>query len=207
MTDAAFALFDSPIGRCGIVWSERGIAGVQLPEASEAATRARITKRFPGARESAATRAVQRAIDGVGSLLRRESSALDAIELDFSRVPPFHRRVYEAARSIAPGETLTYGGIAARLGEPDKARAVGQALARNPFAIVVPCHRVLAANGKLGGFSANGGAATKLRLLSLEGAHAAEQTSLFEGDGRLGFDSTPSKRWPGCAPPTLHWRV
>ncbi|HKC50319.1 MAG TPA: methylated-DNA--[protein]-cysteine S-methyltransferase [Myxococcota bacterium] len=203
MTADGFALFDSPIGRCGIVWSGRGIAAVQLPESRDLATRARIQKRFPDVRELAPPRAVQRAIDGIESLLRGEKSALGAIELDLSAVPPFQRRVYEAARAIAPGETLTYGALAARLGEPDKARAVGQALGRNPFAILVPCHRVLAANGKLGGFSANGGAATKLRLLALEGAHAAAQPALFEGDGRLDFDPKRALAHLRAADPTL----
>ena len=103
-------------------------------------------------------------------------------------VPPFHRRVYEAARAIPPGATRSYGEIAAGVGAPGSARAVGQALGRNPFAIIVPCHRVLAANGRLGGFSANGGASTKLRMLSIEGARAASQRRLFDGDGTLGFD-------------------
>jgi methylated-DNA-[protein]-cysteine S-methyltransferase len=89
-------------------------------------------------------------------------------------VPEFHRRVYDVARTIPPGATLTYGDIAARLGEPGSARAVGQALGRNPFPIIVPCHRVLAANGQLGGFSATGGSATKRRLLTIEGALQAQ---------------------------------
>jgi methylated-DNA-[protein]-cysteine S-methyltransferase len=104
------------------------------------------------------------------------------------RVPPFHRRVYEVARTIPPGATLSYGDLAARLGSPGSARAVGQALGKNPFAIVVPCHRVLAAGGKLGGFSANGGIATKLRLLSIEGARSNDAPGLFDGDGEYGFD-------------------
>jgi methylated-DNA-[protein]-cysteine S-methyltransferase len=106
------------------------------------------------------------------------------------RVPPFHRRVYEAARTIPSGTTLSYGEIAARIGAPGSARAVGQALGRNPFAIVVPCHRVLAAGGKVGGFSANGGIATKLRLLAIEAAQASGGGAQFEGDGVLGFDPT-----------------
>jgi methylated-DNA-[protein]-cysteine S-methyltransferase len=105
------------------------------------------------------------------------------------RISPFHRRVYEAARTIAPGTTLSYGELAALMGAPGSARAVGQALGRNPFAIVVPCHRVLAAGGKVGGFSANGGIVTKLRLLAIENAHANPQDALFEGDGTLSFDA------------------
>ena len=131
---------------------------------------------------------MQRALDGIVALLRGEASDLSAVALDMERVPPFHRRVYEAARTIPPGATLSYGEIAARLGAPGSARAVGQALGRNPFAIVVPCHRVLAAGGKVGGFSANGGVTTKLRLLSIEGARANGSAALFDGDGALGFD-------------------
>ena len=188
MTATGYALFDTAIGRCAIAWSERGVVSVQLPEARDAATRARIEKNFPGARETAPPSPVQRALEGIGALLRGERAALDEIALDLSRVPPFHRRVYEAARAIPAGETLTYGELASRIGEPGKARAVGQALGRNPLAIVVPCHRVLAANGRLGGFSANGGVTAKLRLLNIEGALAGEQPALFEGDGALGFD-------------------
>ncbi len=108
---------------------------------------------------------------------------LSSIELDMDRIPPFHRRVYQVARTISPGETMTYGEIAAQLGSAGSARAVGQALARNPFAIVVPCHRVLAAGGKVGGFSANGGATTKLRLLAIERARAGDAPMLFDTDG------------------------
>src|SRR5207244_4465282 len=117
-----------------------------------------------------------------------EASDLSAVALDMERVSPFHRRVYQVARTIPPGATLSYGDIAAHLGARGLARAVGQALGRNPFAIVVPCHRVLAAGGKAGGFSANGGITTKLRLLSLEGAHANRQPELVDADGALGFD-------------------
>ncbi len=103
--------------------------------------------------------------------------------LDLEQVPPFHRRVYEVARTIPPGSTLTYGEIASRLGEPRLARDVGQALGRNPFAIVVPCHRVVAAGGKTGGFSAGGGVRTKLRMLAIEGAPAAGTIPLFDDGG------------------------
>jgi methylated-DNA-[protein]-cysteine S-methyltransferase len=183
MTARGFTLFETAIGRCGIAWGERGVVGVQLPEARELDTRARVLERFPGARESPPPPDVQRAVDGMAGLLRGEANDLSGVRLDMKGVPPFHRRVYEIARTIAPGETLSYGEVAARLGAPGSARAVGQALGRNPFAIVVPCHRVLAAGGKVGGFSANGGITTKLRLLSIEGAPAA-----FDGDGTLGFD-------------------
>jgi methylated-DNA-[protein]-cysteine S-methyltransferase len=187
MWSRGFALFDTAVGPCGIAWGERGIIGVQLPEADEPETRARMARRFPGAREGTPPPLVRRAIDGIGALLRGEGSDLSEVALDMDGVPPFHRRVYEAARSIGPGATLSYGEVAARIGVPGAARAVGQALGRNPFAIVVPCHRVLAAGGKAGGFSAKGGVTTKMRLLSIEGA-GARQSSLFEGNSGFAFD-------------------
>ncbi|HKT16850.1 MAG TPA: methylated-DNA--[protein]-cysteine S-methyltransferase [Stellaceae bacterium] len=184
----AFALFDAPIGRCAIVWSARGIAGLLLPEAREAELRARLTKLFPEAREMAPPPAIEAAIAAIDLLLAGKPSDLAAIALDLTGVPPFHRRVYEAARAIPPGATLSYGEVAARAGAPGAARAVGQALRRNPFAIIVPCHRILAAGGKLGGFTANGGLATKLRLLALEGTAANGAGKTFAGDGVFGFD-------------------
>jgi len=185
---SGFALFDTAIGRCGIAWGQHGVAGVQLPEAGEAETRSRMLHRFPAAGEAVPSPEVQRAIDRIVALLRGEKSDLSTIALDMDEVPAFHRRVYEAARNIPPGMTLSYGDVAARAGAPGAARAVGQALGRNPFPIVVPCHRVLAAGGKIGGFSAQGGIATKRRMLAIEGARLNGATPLFDGDGALGFD-------------------
>lgn len=170
MASDGFALFETALGRCGIAWSERGVAGVQLPEASDAVTRARLRRRHPHAREGALSAHARRAIEGMSALLRGERVDLGDVELDMDGVAPFHRQVFELARGIPAGTTSTYGEIAARLGDPGSARAVGEALARNPFPMVVPCHRVLAASGKLGGFSAHGGAATKRRMLIIEGA-------------------------------------
>ena len=175
-----FTLFETAMGWCGIAWSAHGVTGVQLPEAREPEARARLLRRFPGAREGSPPPAVQRAREGIVALLRGEPARLDAIALDMDGVPAFHRRVYEVARSIPPGATLSYGEIATRLGESGLARDVGQALGENPFSLIVPCHRVIAAGGKLGGFSARGGAATKLRLLIIEGARVTDQLSLFE---------------------------
>lgn len=188
MTAQGFTLFDTAIGRCGIAWGQRGIVSIQLPETRELATRARVLQRFPDAREETPPADVRCALDGIIALLRGEASDLSAVPIDMDRVPPFHRRVYEVARTIPPGATLSYGEIAARLGVPGLARAVGQALGRNPFAIIVPCHRVLAADGRIGGFSANGGIATKLQMLSIEGAQANGQLALFDGDGAFSFD-------------------
>jgi methylated-DNA-[protein]-cysteine S-methyltransferase len=165
MTPRGFALFETAIGACGIAWSDGGIVSVQLPERDDSATRARLARQCAGAREADPPPDVRRAIDAVVSLLNGEPTDLSFVTLDMEGVPDFHRRVYEVARTIPPGGTRSYGDIASRLGDPGSARAVGQALGRNPFVIVVPCHRVLA-----GGFSANGGTATKLTLLAIEGA-------------------------------------
>ncbi len=175
----SFALFETPIGACAIVWTARGIAGLQLPESTAEATRARVRRRWRGATELAPTPGVQRAIDRVLALLSGETVDLAAIPLDLEGAPAFHRQVYDVARTISPGQTLTYGDIAKRLGVPHEAREVGQALGRNPIAIIVPCHRVLGADGKMGGFSANGGVATKRRMLEIEGASAVGAGPLF----------------------------
>lgn len=185
MMARSFALFDTAIGLCGIVWSEAGICGVQLPEHDAAATRRRLRRRFPGAGEGSPPPRVQRAIDDIVALLSGEPRDLSGATLDMDAVPPFERRVYAVARTIPPGATLSYGEIAARLGAPEEARAVGQALGRNPFPIIVPCHRVVAAGGKTGGFSAPGGVKTKLRILALEGIRSASEPTLF--------DARPSK--------------
>jgi methylated-DNA-[protein]-cysteine S-methyltransferase len=176
----AYALFDTAIGRCGIAWGSRGLVGVQLPEKSTEATRTRLLRHCPAADEIEPQKHIARAVEEIQALLAGEKKSLRAIQLDTSRVPAFNARVYEATRAIPPGKTRTYGEIARALGDASAARAVGQALGRNPFAIVVPCHRVVGANDKLVGFSANGGIATKLRMLQIEGWRAEEQT-LFDG--------------------------
>jgi len=198
-----FALFDTEIGVCGIAWGERGIAATQLPEGDEARTRARLRRRFPGASEQPTPAAVRAAIRAVQALLRGEPIDLGAIELDDAALPEFDRRVYREARAIPPGETVTYGEIARRVGQPGAARAVGQALGRNPFAPVVPCHRVLAAGGRLGGFSARGGAEAKRRMLAIEGAAVARQRSLFDGDAAFRFDPRAAVRHLRAADPKL----
>jgi O-6-methylguanine DNA methyltransferase len=175
MIQPGFVLFDTPIGRCALAWSERGVAGVQLPLARESETRARLRQQVPGAGESTPPAQIQRVVEDIVGLLRGEARDLSAVALDMEGISPFCSRVYQVARSIPPGATLSYGDVAARLGMSGAARAVGQALGRNPFPIVVPCHRVLAAAGKAGGFSAHGGVATKLRLLSIEKAGAGER--------------------------------
>jgi len=184
MDALSYCLFDTAIGACSIAWGERGVKGVQLPEADAERTRTRMARRYPDAIEGQPTDEVREAIAAITALTAGEPRDLSAIRLDMDGLETLPRGVYEIARTIPPGQTLTYGEIAKRLGDPLHARAVGEALGRNPFAIVVPCHRVLAAGGKLGGFSANGGVVTKLRLLEIEGAQIGE-----EGPGL--FDDLP----------------
>ena len=180
VTAHSFALFETPIGVCGIVWNSRGVTGLQLPEATAERMRARIGRRWSDIAESAPSPTVQHAIDRILALLQGEAVDLGDIALDLEAAPDFHRRVYEVARSIPPGHTMTYGEIARKLGVPQESREVGQALGRNPVAIIVPCHRVLGADGKMGGFSANGGVATKRRMLEIEGAPAISAGPLFD---------------------------
>jgi methylated-DNA-[protein]-cysteine S-methyltransferase len=159
--------FDTAIGRCAIGWTERGVATVRWPG----------SRRAPGS--ATPPPEVERAIEGIQALMRGQPADLTAVPLDLGKAQPFDRRVYEAARSIQPGSTRTYGELAAEVGEPGEARAVGAAMARNPVPLVIPCHRVVAADGRLGGFSAPGGVATKRRLLEIEGAHSAQPGTLF----------------------------
>ncbi len=180
MSAQGFALFDTEIGCCGIAWGAHGIVGVQLPERHDEATRSRLQRRYPNAREAPPPPEVQHAIGTIVRLLRGEACDLSDIVLDMQDVPPFHQQVYAVARSIQAGSTLSYGDIATRLGDRAAAREVGEAMGKNPFPIIVPCHRVLAAGGKVGGFSATGGVTTKLRLLNIEGARVGDPPTLFE---------------------------
>ncbi len=175
----SWAAFDTAIGECALAWGVAGIVGAQLPQSDSAALRRCIQQRFPGAVAAAPDAMSADVIAAIQALLRGAPVHLSGARLDWRNVPPFNRRVYELALSIPPGRTLTYGEVAQRLGEPGAARAVGQALGNNPFAPIVPCHRVLAAGGRTGGFSAPGGTATKLRMLAIEGARVGDEPSLF----------------------------
>ena len=176
MSTQGFTLFDTAIGRCAIAWGEAGVIGVKLPERSDAAMRERIRSKHPDMREATPPPMIEAAIGDIRQLMEGRRQDLSAIVLDMSDVAEFEQRVYAETRAIPPGETLTYGDIATRLGDVGLSRAVGQALGRNPFPIVVPCHRVLAAGGKSGGFSAPGGVETKRRMLEIEGARDLHPT-------------------------------
>ncbi|EJL34705.1 O-6-methylguanine DNA methyltransferase [Caulobacter sp. AP07] len=180
--EQGFALFETPIGLCGLAWGPQGLVGAQLPEAAPGAAWARLRRRYPDAAEAPPPPSIQRAIERINDLLAGGRDDLTDIVLDFSIVAPFNRRVYEIARAIPPGETSTYGQIAKAMGEPGAARAIGKALGENPWPIIVPCHRVLGADGKPGGFSAPGGVETKARMLTIERAKTSAVPTLFDMD-------------------------
>jgi methylated-DNA-[protein]-cysteine S-methyltransferase len=184
-------LFETAIGWAALAWGDQGLVGVHLPEHDPDAVRRAFQRRFPEAVETTAPDELASVIDGICGLMRGEKADLSVVTLDIARVPPFNAKVYEITRKIPVGETLTYGDIATRLGDRLLARDVGAALGQNPWPIVVPCHRVTAAGGKLGGFSARGGAHTKLKLLTIEAAPVAAQADLF---GEMGVVSKRTGR-------------
>lgn len=175
---ALFSLFPTPIGDCGIAWNGDTVVATGLPEKASAETAARLAART-GATVGEPPDHMRRAIRSITALLEGERTDLSFIACDFGGIDPFAREVYAATRAIPAGETLTYGDIASRLGGKLLAQRVGQVLGRNPIPIIVPCHRVIGANGRLTGFSARGGVETKLKLLAIEGASIGEPSGLF----------------------------
>ena len=207
MTAHGFTLFDTTIGSCGIAWDAHGVVGVQLPESREAATRARVLRRFPEAREAPPPPDVQRALDGIVALLRGEPSDLSAVALDMDRVPPFHRRVYEVARTISPGTTLSYGEIAAQLGAPGAGTRRG-AGARDVTRSRSWCRAIVCSPPAARSAASPRPAAstTKLRLLAIErAAHHARvnpQLGLFDGTAHGPRLRSGASQLRTCVPPT-----
>ncbi len=188
MASTRYTTFETAIGTCGIAWHETAIAAVSLPEISAEAMLARIHRRAPDAVTAEPPEFVQAIIASIIALLGGARVDLSRTPLDMTGLPEFHRRAYEVALTIPAGETMSYGDVAKRLGEPGAARAVGQAMGANRFPIIVPCHRVLAAGAKTGGFSARGGIDTKMAMLEIEGA-------LTKRDA-LPFDALPLQARP-----------
>jgi O-6-methylguanine DNA methyltransferase len=187
MSRAGFCLFDTPLGPCGIAWREDGrsdggrsdggpsvvrpaVTLLQLPEVTTERTKATMARASGAPGPSAPPPPIVEIIERLRKHLEGEAQDLRDIVVDLTGADDFARQVYEAAREIPAGQTRTYGEIARALGQPREAQAVGQALGKNPIALIIPCHRVVAAGGKPGGFSAHGGRATKVRLLAVEGA-------------------------------------
>jgi methylated-DNA-[protein]-cysteine S-methyltransferase len=180
MAGRGYTIFDTAVGRCGIAWGDLGVAGVQLPEARELETRGRMLRQYPDARELRPPLNVELAIEGIVTLLRGKPSDLSDVSLDMTGVHAFNQRVYAFARAIPRGETRTYGEVAASLRLSGAVHSVAQAIARNPFVIIVPCHRVLEAGSYADKISPNGGVISKRRLLSLEGAGSTSSKTLFD---------------------------
>jgi methylated-DNA-[protein]-cysteine S-methyltransferase len=180
MPGCGYTIFDTAIGRCGIAWGDSGIVSVQLPETREIETRRRLFRLYPEARELRPPPNVEMAIEGISALLRGKAADFSAVTLDISGIHAFNARVYAFTRTIPRGETRTYGDVAASLRASGAVRSVAQAIARNPFMIIVPCHRVLDAGGYADTVSENGGSISKRRLLSLEGANSPRSKTLFD---------------------------
>ena len=184
MTPSGFALFDTAIGRCGVAWSARGLTGVLLPDATDEIAARRFARRVPGIAAAPPTEAAAEAMARIAAFLAGTPDDFATLLLDEQGVGAFELAVYRETRAIPAGSTSTYGAVATALGDISESRRVGQALGRNPWPIVVPCHRVTGADGWMGGFSAPGGRSTKLKLLELEGALAAETLPLFAAPPR-----------------------
>jgi methylated-DNA-[protein]-cysteine S-methyltransferase len=180
MAERGYTIFDTGIGRCGIAWGPSGIVGVQLPEAREIDTRRRLFQLYPDARELRPPPDIRAAIEGIAALLSGAASDLSGVMLDMTGIPAFSQRVYTHTRSIPHGETRTYAEIASALRASGAVRSVAQAIGSNPFMIIVPCHRVLEAGNYADKISAHGGAISKRRLLSIEGASPTKSKTLFD---------------------------
>ena len=180
MSGRGYTVFDTSVGRCGIAWGDLGVLGVQLPEAREIETRRRLFQLFPDSRELRPPPEIQNAIEGIAALLRGKAADLSDVRLDMTGIPPFNCRVYDFTRTIPRGETMTYGEVAARLRASGAVYSVAQAISKNPFMIIVPCHRVLEAGGYADRISPNGGSISKRRLLSIEGAVGSSSKTLFD---------------------------
>lgn len=191
MAPQAFALFDTAIGVCGIVWNEIGLAGTALPDRDPETLRERLIRRWPQAVEAEPSGQAAEAVAAIQSLMIDGRTDLTSLKLDETGLSDFLKRVYAAARAVPPGQTRTYGEIARAAGAPGEARAVGQAMGKNPWPIVVPCHRVMGADGRLTGFSAPGGVETKLKLLSIEQARLSDAPGLFDTLGGLPLEARP----------------
>ncbi|UPJ62915.1 methylated-DNA--[protein]-cysteine S-methyltransferase [Bradyrhizobium sp. 191] len=180
MAGRAYAIFDTALGRCGIIWSGTGVVAVQLPEAREIDTRRRIFLAHPEAREQRPSENAELAIEGIVGLLQGGEPDFSDVSLDAGGVPGFNRRVYEYTCTIPRGETRTYHEIAKALGASGAVHSVAQAIAKNPYMLIVPCHRVLEAGNYTDRLSPYAGMISRRRLLALEGAQPVASKTLFE---------------------------
>jgi methylated-DNA-[protein]-cysteine S-methyltransferase len=165
-----YLIFETAAGFCGIAWNNAGITRFQLPTGSDEAAERLLLRKAPGAEPGVPTPEVAQAVAAAKRYFAGEETDFSGFTLDLDDQEAFFKQIYIAARQVGWGRTTTYGNLAKELGAgPEAARDVGQAMAKNPVPLIIPCHRVLAAGGKVGGFSAPGGAATKIHMLKLEG--------------------------------------
>jgi methylated-DNA-[protein]-cysteine S-methyltransferase len=176
----SYAIFDTGVGRCGIVWSDAGVVSVQLPESREIETRRRLFQLYPEAREQRRPMMVEAAIEGIVALLRGEVSDFSDVALDMAGISTFNQRVYEFTRTIPRGETRTYSEVASQMRRAGADYSVAQAIGKNPFVIIVPCHRVLEAGHYADKISPFGGTISKRHLLSVEGTRPIASKTLFD---------------------------
>ncbi len=165
-----YHLFDTAIGVCGVAWNGCGLTRLRLPEKDRRATEQRFRVRSATAGDPPA--AVAQTIELVRHYLNGERINFSQVAVDLAQVDALNRPIYHALRAVGWGETTTYGELARRAGSPASAQTVGQAMARNPVPVIIPCHRVLASGKRIGGFSAYGGVFTKELLLALEGTRS-----------------------------------
>jgi methylated-DNA-[protein]-cysteine S-methyltransferase len=175
-----YCLFDTAIGACGVAWGERGLTRLQLPESDRSATEGRLLASAAEASQAVPAE-IEQLIANIQCYMTGQSVDFASVAIDLTNVGPFENKVYAAARAVPWGQTVSYGELAQQTGSPGAARAVGQALSRNPVPIVIPCHRILAKGHRIGGFSAHGGSCTKERLLALEDVHLDAGTPLLPG--------------------------
>ena len=180
MAGHAYTIFDTSVGRCGIAWGRNGVVSVRLPEPREIETRRQLMQQFPDIRDLNPPDEIATAIESIAALLRGQPGDVSGVMLDTGAMPPFQRRIYDMVRAIPRGETRSYAEIAARLGASGAVNAVGQAIRRNPFSLIVPCHRALEIAGDTSGLAANGSVVTRFRLLSIEGAFASSGPTLMD---------------------------
>ncbi|MEO6574252.1 MAG: MGMT family protein, partial [Polyangiaceae bacterium] len=177
-----YTLFQTAIGTMGLAWTDAGISSIQLPEETPKKTEAKLRAKAPLAKPAAPPPAIAKAAKAIAAHVKGDIQKFAGMKLDDSGLPPFHRKVYAALRLVPSGETVSYGQLAKLAGSPNAMRAVGQAMAKNPWPVVVACHRVLAAGKKPGGFSAFGGEGTKAKLLATEGFKLAASGRAFPFD-------------------------
>jgi methylated-DNA-[protein]-cysteine S-methyltransferase len=165
-----YFVFETAMGFCAIAWSESGVARFQLPAKNAEAAERLIRRRVPGAESGDPPDKVAATVQAAKRYFAGEETDFSQVELDLAAGDPLFARIYVALRGVGWGRTTTYGALAKEVGAGrEAARDVGYAMAKNPAPLIIPCHRVLAAGGKIGGFSAPGGSTTKMRMLELEG--------------------------------------